>query len=64
MVILNATEDNTRWQGEYQVDNSLPKIIVSSKPGTADVTITLKDGKPLYVESKKFKSGSGGAPHI
>ena len=52
--------DSTRWQGEYQADNSRPKIIVSSKPGVGDVTIALKDGMILYVESKKFKSGSGG----
>ena len=25
-----------------------------------DVTITLNDGRILYIESKKFKSGSGG----
>ena len=52
--------DNARWQGEYQADVSLPKIIVSSKPGIGDVAIALNDGKTLYVESKKFKSGSGG----
>ena len=52
--------DNTRWQGEYQADTSLPKIIVSSKPGIGDVAIALNDGRTLYVESKKFKSGSGG----
>ena len=52
--------DNSRWQGEYQADTSLPKIIVSSKPGIGDVAIALNDGRTLYVESKKFKSGSGG----
>lgn len=52
--------DNTRWQGEYQADKSLPQIIVSSKPGIGDVAIALQDGRTLYVESKKFKSGSGG----
>ena len=52
--------DNTRWQGENQADASLPKIIVSSKPGIGDVAIALNDGRTLYVESKKFKSGSGG----
>ena len=57
---MKCDGDNTRWQGEYQVDNSLPKIIVSSKPGIGDIAIALQDGRSLYVESKKFKSGSGG----
>ena len=52
--------DNARWQGAYEADTSLPKIIVSSKSGIGDVTIALQDGRTLYVESKKFKSGSGG----
>ena len=52
--------DNTRWQGEYQNSDFSPRIIVSSKPGVGDVVIHLKDGKTLFVESKKFKSGSGG----
>ena len=56
---MKCDGDNFRWQGEYQADTSLPKIIVSSKPGIGDVTITLKDGKKLYVESKKFKGGNG-----
>ena len=34
--------------------------IVSSKSGVGDVAIALNNGKTLYVESKKFKSGSGG----
>ena len=39
--------DNARWQGEYQADVSLPKIIVSSKPGIGDVAIALNDRKFL-----------------
>ena len=49
-----------RWQGEYQGSHGGPHIFVSSKPGVGDVNITLKDGRVLYIESKKVKSGSGG----
>lgn len=49
-----------RWQGEYQNPNFSKHIIVCSKSGIGDVTITLRDGKILYIESKKFKSGSSG----
>jgi len=52
--------DDKRWQGEYQLLDHFQRIIVSSKPGVGDVTITLKDGRTLYIESKKFRSGSGG----
>ena len=52
--------DDKRWQGEYQLLDHAQRIIVSSKPGVGDVTITLKDGRTLYIESKKFRSGSGG----
>ena len=48
------------WQGIYKTSENAPRIIVSSKPGIGDVTIHLKEGKTLYIESKKFKSGSGG----
>lgn len=50
----------TRWQGEYQKPGSSFRIIICSKPGIGDVTITLNDGRILHIESKKFKSGSGG----
>ena len=49
-----------RWQGEYQNPNYSQRIIVCSKSGIGDVTITLNHGETLYIESKKFKSGSGG----
>ena len=51
---------DNRWQGEYRCSGSSHRIIVSSKPGVGDVTITLTDGKTLFIESKKFKSGSSG----
>ena len=49
-----------KWQDEYKNSKYSHSIIVSSKPGVGDVSIVLNDGKTLYVESKKFKSGSGG----
>ena len=52
--------ETNRWQGEYQKPGSSQKIIICSKPGIGDVIITLNDGRILYIESKKFKSGSGG----
>ena len=51
---------NDRWQGEYGSSTSSHRIVVSSKPGVGDVTIALADGKTLFIESKKFKSGSSG----
>lgn len=51
---------SNRWQGEYACPNSPYRIIVSSMPGIGDVTIVLSDGTKLFIESKKFKSGSGG----
>ena len=53
-------DDGARWQGIYKASENAPRIIVSSKPGSGEVTIHLKDGKMLYIESKKFKCGSGG----
>lgn len=52
--------DGHRWQGEYETLNVGSRIVISSKPGVGDVVITLNDGGTLFVESKKFKSGSGG----
>lgn len=54
------SDGSDKWQGEYENTDYLPRIIVSSKPGVGDVVICLNDGKNLYIESKKFKSGSGG----
>ena len=51
---------NDRWQGEYGSSTSSHRIVVSSKPGIGDVTIVQNDGKILFIESKKFKSGSSG----
>ena len=53
-------DDDIRWQGEYQNINYSSRIIVSSKPGVGDVVVRLNCGKTLYIESKKFKKGSGG----
>ena len=52
--------DSSRWQGTYQNPNYAPKIIISSKSGVGDVVIDLKDGKTLYIDSKKFKNGNSG----
>ena len=52
--------DSSRWQGTYQNPNYTPRIVVSSKSGVGDVVIVLKDGKILYIESKKFKNGNSG----
>jgi hypothetical protein len=52
--------DDCRWQGEYQNENYSSHICISSKPGIGDVCIVLNNGQTLYIESKKFKSGSGG----
>ena len=57
---VKCDSDYSRWQGIYQNTNYAPRIIVSSKPGVGDVVIALNDGKKLFIESKKFKSGSGG----
>lgn len=57
---LKCDGDDTRWQGAYQNSDYAPRIIVSSKPGMGDVVIALNDGKTLFIESKKFKSGSNG----
>jgi hypothetical protein len=50
----------SRWQGEYENTNFTPRIIISSKSGIGDMNIILNDGRTLFVESKKIKSGSGG----
>lgn len=49
-----------RWQGVYQSKSHSQRIIVSSQSGEGDVIITLNDGKTMYIESKKFKSGNSG----
>ena len=51
---------NDKWQGEYRNINYSPRITISSKSGMGDVVVHLNHGKTLYIESKKFKSGSGG----
>lgn len=52
-------EEYSRWQGEYVNEKFSPRIVVSSKPGIGDVNIILNDGRMLYIESKKYKRGSG-----
>lgn len=49
-----------RWQGEYAVEGSSNRIIISSVPGIGDVNILRKDGKELYIESKKGKNDKKG----
>ena len=57
---LKCDDNQTRWQGEYQKRGFATRIIICSKSGIGDVTIALNNGKTLYIESKKIKSGSGG----
>ena len=57
---LKCDDNQNRWQGEYQKLGFATHIIICSKSGIGDVTIALNNGKTLYIESKKFKSGSGG----
>ena len=52
--------DFDRWQGVYQNPDYALRIKVSSKSGVGDVLIVLNDGRTLFIESKKFKRGSGG----
>jgi hypothetical protein len=49
-----------RWQGEYRINGYDQKIIISSVPGIGDVNIECKDGKQLYIESKKGKNDKNG----
>ena len=49
-----------RWQGAYQNPNYVSRIVVSAKSGVGDVVILLNDGKTLFVESKKIKTGNSG----
>ena len=53
-------ENMKRWQGEYRISGYEQKIIISSVPGIGDVNIECKDGKQLYIESKKGKSDKKG----
>lgn len=57
---IKCDGENNRWQGEYESPNIVPRIVISSKSGVGDVTITLNDGRTLFIESKKFKSGNSG----
>ena len=57
---LKCDNDYNRWQGLYQRIDSPIRINICSKSGIGDITIALRDGKTLYIESKKFKTGSGG----
>lgn len=55
---IKIDTDLERWQGEYKLSDELPKLIIHSKPGTGDVNIKTKDGKELYIESKKGSSAN------
>ena len=57
---LKCDDIQGRWQGDYQKFGSPIHIIICSTSGIGDVTITLNNGKTLYIESKKFKRGSSG----
>ena len=57
---MKCDGDIGRWQGIYRNPNYAFRIIVSAKSGIGDVVIDLNDGKTLYIESKKFKSGNSG----
>ena len=57
---VKCDSDSGRWQDTYRNPNYASKIVVSSKSGVGDVVINLTDGKTLYIESKKFKSGNSG----
>ena len=50
--------DKERWQGYYQMPGFAPRIAVNTKPGVGDVQMVCPDGKVLYIECKKFKSGN------
>lgn len=52
-----------RWQGVYEVEGYKSKIIVKSRPGFGDVIVNLKDGRQLYIESKKGKSGKSSSEY-
>ena len=52
--------DMIRWQGEYSVNGYNQRIMISSVPGIGDVNIQLKDGRELYIESKKGKDNKQG----
>lgn len=52
--------EEEQWQGIYQTSSDAPHIIISSKPGIGDVSILQPNGTTLFIESKKFRSGSGG----
>lgn len=48
--------DFIHWQGTYCVTGQSEKIILDTVPGYGDIRIILRDGKTLYVESKKSKN--------
>lgn len=49
-----------RWQGTYRSARYGPGIRISSQPGIGDVRVALRDGRTLYVESKKIRGGNSG----
>ena len=57
---VKCVDKDERWQGTYEANSHAPHIIISSKPGVGDVSILLTDNTTLFIESKRFKSGSGG----
>lgn len=52
--------NSDRWQGRYCIKGQRAEIVLESIPGYGDVQILLKNGKTLFVESKKSKQGKSG----
>ena len=52
-------ENDTRWQGIYEIVGYEPKIEICSQPGIGDVRIILPDGYTLHIESKKGTDKNG-----
>ena len=52
----DSTSDS--WQGIYTSVGIQPRLVIVSQPGIGDVTIHLRDGRTLRVESKKGTAGN------
>ena len=57
---LKCDDNSMRWQGKYQKSGYETCVNICSTSGIGDVVIALNNGEKLFIESKKFKSGSGG----
>lgn len=45
-----------KWQGTYGLPKTKHDLLICSTPGIGDVIIQLKEGRTLYIESKKGAS--------